>query len=382
MTKGGTFPALPYPVVWEPSALAIIDRVQNYMAGCLGILDRVGLSLLAKEFYGLTDEQKGHVDRTLDAIRPQYRLQIQTMGQDCRPYTIWRNHRETYEPHSALTRELVRMNPGTKIPGDVLLKLRHINPLFILTGTPEITLSDGRPGRVIAFFVTGAVSRRWQKGGDRMRVPDEAPGNVSVLWDTHDPDVNAFHVMAVSEVLDDDRMSVVDLDWCHLTVPVREPFTLDELARVTADDGFNWNVGRSAEEQQQHDYLLGVARVAVAHLVYVCSRTVEVDDKPRASRPPARRGKGEPKPEPSARLRRVGWRLGATIQDSVRAAASAARSEGSGSGGSKAPHVRGAHLHTYLVGPGRQEVDVKWLGPIPVNMGKGDGTTVTRHRVK
>jgi hypothetical protein len=373
-------PTLPQPVVDEPSAMRIMDTVQGFMRAWLDVLKRVDVEELANEFDGLDLEQKLNLDKKMLAIRPEFRAQVQTMGQDVRPYRIWERFRETYEPHPALSRALVNMKSGTKIPGDVFRRLRHPNPLFLLTGAPAVNFPDGHTGRLIALFICGAVSKKRQRPGDEVRVADDAPGNASVLLDTHDPHINSYHVMAISEVHGADGQQVTDLDWCHLTIPIKNEFTLDSLARDTAAAGFNWTFEQEVGEDKRYDYLLDITRITVAHLLYVCSRTVEVDEKPRASRPPGKRKKGEPRPPSAARIRRVGWRLGAAIQDSVRRVA--ATSSGAGTGKKVAPHMRSAHLHTYLVGPGRQEVEMKWLDPIAVNADKDDGTTITVHPVR
>lgn len=375
-----TPPTFPYTVISQPPVFGIMEKIQGCTAAWMDVLRRVDLLEMAEEFSGLDTEQKLRLDRQLLRVRPEYRLQVQTMAQDIRPLRVWERYRETYEPHPALTDALVDMRSDTRIPGDVFRRLRHPNPVFLLSGAPPVTFPDGHSGRVVALVVTGAVSKRRQRPGDAVALADDAPGNASVLLDTHDPDANSFHVLAVSEVHNENGTLVDDLDWCHLTVPVKTAFTLDELARVTAEDGFNWEVAREASEDQRYTYLLGIARIAVSHLLYACSRTAEVDDKPRASRPPVKRRKGEPKPPPAARVRRMGWRMGSVIEDSVRRAGS--RVPVQGTGRSRAPHVRAAHLHTYLVGPGRQEIDIKWLDPIPVNMGKDDGVTITRHAVR
>lgn len=374
-------PSFPYPVIAEPSAFRIMDLIQDCMAAWTDLLKRVDLYDLADEFDGLDDARKHALDQQMLKIRPEYHTQFQAMGQDLRPYRVWERFRETYEPHPALTRALIDMKPSVMIPGEVFQRLKHPNPVFLLTAAPAVQMPDGYPGRVVAVFVSGAVSRRLQRETDKVKLSDIAPGNASILLDTHDPDANSFHLTVVSEVHNTDGTQVMDLDYCHLTVPIRGEFTLAELAHATADAGFNWEIARETEEDTRYQYLLGVSRIAISHLLYACSRTVEVDDKPRASRPPAKPRKGQPKPPVAARVRRMGWRLGSTIQDTVRRVA--ARETGStGTGKQKAPHMRGAHLHTYLVGPGRREIDIKWLDPIPVNMDKDDGITITKHPMK
>jgi hypothetical protein len=365
----------------EPSVFRIMDLIQGSIHAWADILKRVGVEALSNEFSGLDLEQKLDLDKRMLSIRPEYRLQMQTMAQDVRPYRIWERYRESYEPHPAMSRELVKMRSNTAISGDVFKKLRHPNPAFLLPGAPPITLPEDSPGRVLAVFICGAVARRHQRPGDVSRIADDAPGNASVLCDTHDPDINAYHATVISEVHNPEGTEVVDMDWCHITIPIKDQFTLDGLARATADDGFNWTIPREAEGDKRYEYLLTVAQVTVSHLLYACSRTVEVDDKPRATRPPAKRQKGARKPPPAARVRRMGWRVGAAIEDGRRRAAEQ-RAAGPGTGRTVAPHMRGAHPHLYRVGPGRKEIEIKFLDPIPVNMVKDDGITITNHPMR
>lgn len=376
---GNALPTFPYPVIAEPSAFRIMETIQQCMSAWTDVLKRVDLYELADEFGGLDDDQKLVLDQKLANVKPQYQTQLLAMGMDLRPYRAWERFRETYEPHPALTRALVDMKSTAKIPGEVFRRLKHPNPVFLLTEGPSVTFADGGHGRVMAVFVSGAVSKRRERETDNMKLSDTAPGNASILLDTHDPNINSYHLTVVSEVFNADGTQVDDLDYCHLTIPVSGQFTLDELAVATADAGFNWEVEREAKETSRYEYLLGVSRIAISHLLYACSRTSEIDDKPRASRPPAKPKKGQPKPPVAARVRRMGWRIGATIQDTVRRISAR---EPVGTGKKKAPHMRGAHLHTYLVGPGRQEVEIKWLDPIPVNMQNDDGTTITKHHMR
>lgn len=374
-------PEFPQPVLTEPSALKIMDTIQGFMEAWTDVLRRVNLEVLATEFVDLSFEEKLDLDHKMLAIKPEYRLQLQTMAQDVRPYRVWERCRETYEPHPSMSQELVKMKSDTLVPGEVFQRLRHPNPLFLLPGAPPVTLPEGSPGRIVAILITGAVARRHQAERDNAWVDEDAPGNASVLLDTHDPNANAYHATVLSEVHNEAGTQVVDLDWCHLTIPIRNKFTLDNLARGIAADGFNWTIPREAGEDGRYQYLLTVARATVSHLLYACSRTVEIDDKPRASRPPVKRKKGAPKAPSSARIRRMGWRIGAAIADSIRRAPTVG-APGPGTGKKIKAHMRGAHLHLFRVGPGRQEIDVQWLDPIPVNMKLDDGKTITSHPMR
>lgn len=376
-------PTMPRPIIAEPPPLAILELIQAYMATWQETLDTVGLGELATSIGGMNEEAANRINAKVARLRREHQKHFNTMAVDLRPYVMWSKHRETYEPHPEMTRALVKMKSDTEIPGEIFRMLRHPNPLFLLPGAPPIQHADGHPGRMLAIFITGAVSKRFADEGEW---DDEgAPPNASVISDTHASECNAYHAVVISEVHNLAGTEIIDVDFCHLTVPIRRAFTLNDLVFSTAAEGFAWGMGmkKSREElsgDAQFQYLEAASRAVVSHLLYACSRTVEMDDKPRASRPPAKRKKGEPKPPPSARIRRMGWRTGAAIADSIRRAATG--QPGPGTGKKRAPHMRGAHMHLYRVGPGRREIDLKWLDPIPVNAGLDDGATITRHPMR
>jgi hypothetical protein len=114
----------------------------------------------------------------------------------------------------------------------------------------------------------------------------------------------------------------------------------------------------------------------VSLLLYLCSEHAEIGDGAERPRNP------EPK------RTKKGWRLfapdkmrawdvGARIGAALRRGSSAVREGGDGTHASPRPHVRRAHWHTYLVGPGRSERRLKWLPPIPVNVDDPDALPVT-----
>lgn len=70
------------------------------------------------------------------------------------------------------------------------------------------------------------------------------------------------------------------------------------------------------------------------------------------------------------------WDVGLRIGAALRRAHDAESSEGAGSGTHARPraHIRRAHWHTFWTGPrdGDRVARVKWLPPIPVNVGDSD----------
>lgn len=371
------------PVTFPASrdAFWIADTIQGYMTIWRGVLRKNGLEDLAVERSELSDAKWNAIQGRLAAFAPEGKQQLKDMGADLRPYLLWEKHRQTYEPHPAMTAELMKLKADVTIPAEVFHRLRHPNPWFLFTGdAPELIHADGRQGRLMGAFVTGALSPRYPQG--RRTTPDDMPTGGAILLDTHDEDANALHALVLSEVWTEDGQAIEQYDMCHLTIPMVGSFTLDELVDQVIESNFAWtgDLKSEAPAERQRTYLETCARAAVSHLLYASSRTVELDDKPRALRPPVKRKPGETRMPKSPRVLRMGWQIGAAIADSIRRLATGA--PGPGTGKSRRPHMRGAHLHLYRVGVGRQEIDLKWLDPIPVNAGKDDGRTITNHPMR
>jgi hypothetical protein len=200
-----------------------------------------------------------------------------------------------------------------------------------------------------------------------------------------------LQVTLTSEVLDRSERNVLDLDMCRLVLPMTEDFTLEGLVEAVADSGFSWQQSgaeapsaRSAREKTERPYLTTMARTAISHLLYACSRTVEIADPPvRGSDIKRKKGKTKPARQRS-RIHPVGYRMGAAIQDSIRRAQERREKAepGEGTGRKMPPHIRAPHSHLYWVGPGRQEADIKFLDQIPVNISDDEPEVATIHPMK
>jgi hypothetical protein len=116
-------------------------------------------------------------------------------------------------------------------------------------------------------------------------------------------------------------------------------------------------------------------------LLYLCAVNSEVADqktgKRKPERPkPVRTKKGEQIFAPSTP---TAWNVGVRIGAAIRAAEAKERSESKGgTHASPRAHVRRAHWHTFSRGAGRAERFIKWLPPIPVNIGDEDLPAVIR----
>lgn len=124
----------------------------------------------------------------------------------------------------------------------------------------------------------------------------------------------------------------------------------------------------------------------VSLILYLCADDAEIGD---GSTRPAN-------PEPR-RTRRHGWRLfaaegprvwdvGVRIGAALRRAyqAEQTRQESAPTGRTVRPHIRRAHWHTFLAGPrtGERERRIRWLPPIPVNLGDVDELPAVIRRVE
>ena len=103
-------------------------------------------------------------------------------------------------------------------------------------------------------------------------------------------------------------------------------------------------------------------------LLYLCSEAADYGKGPQPKNPrPVKTAKG-PRLFPPQRPRvwEVGARLGAALRRAYTEASE--KADAAGERARPRPHIRRAHWHAYRVGPGRQEVRLHWLPPIPVNV--------------
>lgn len=103
-------------------------------------------------------------------------------------------------------------------------------------------------------------------------------------------------------------------------------------------------------------------------LLYLCSEAADYGGSLRPANPrPVKTAKG-PRLFPPQRPQvwEVGARLGAALRKAYTEASE--KAEEVGDRARPRPHIRRAHWHAYRVGPGRQEIRLHWLPPIPVNV--------------
>jgi len=132
-------------------------------------------------------------------------------------------------------------------------------------------------------------------------------------------------------------------------------------------------------------WLADLLEPLISLLLYLCSAAAEIrdsrtgwergahsPDKPKRRKKRRRSSAGRPSPTTWD----VGWRFGAALRASRKAAEGSGGSAGAGS--SPRPHIRRAHWHTYRVGKGRRKRVLRWVHPIMVGTGE---RVATVHRV-
>lgn len=332
----------------------------------------------------LTTDQRHRIETAVADSRKK----TMSVCQDVNTFSYWEEYRETYFFHPRLSRSLATLKAkDVQIPGRVLRALRHPNPLIITPDARPIVHSDGHTGRILGFYVTGAVAEDYPMAPDAAHRVDFRGSTAyrrSVLRDTHCETANALHIMVVSEVHDEDGRTVADFDVANLTIPLVGEFTLDELVEKTADSfSLGFGIGGVTEERL-HTYLRTLSQSVVSHLLYATSRSFEADKQiPDREKLPTKEKKGNKTPPAPSRVYPVGYRMGAAIENNDRRR-SMPPLDGPGmpTGRVMPAHIRSPHPHLYRVGPGRSEIDIKFLGPIPVNQHLDDGETTTLHPVR
>lgn len=122
----------------------------------------------------------------------------------------------------------------------------------------------------------------------------------------------------------------------------------------------------------------------ISLLLYLCSERPEIDESGGANRRPqnliAIKTKHGVKEFPASTPTtwNVGWRIGAAL----RAAQQTENQPGDGTHTSPRPHIRRAHWHTYLTGPGRTLRQLRWVSPILVGANTEELPAVIHQREK
>lgn len=289
-----------------------------------------------------------------------------TPGEDLIQLARWARTRVVYTVDPDTAAAVLDTDWGdTVIPGDVLARLPHPNPLVVLPEPVEWVSNDGRIERYEAFAVLGVRPPRRRTSSD-----DPQATNLVLHFFGHmvEPGTGKYwegdlvglfgSTMHTRSIIG--FRAVTPIADATMGERVRAAIADMEMAGPAAKTGF-------LDDDDAATGMERVTRIGLALLVYLVSDDVDV----RRTRMPAARGKGKGSVAASAvnaapnQVVEVGFRVGAALR--------ASRSETRASGGegkrTVAPHIRRAHIHTFRRGPrSSPEKFVKWLPPLAVGV--------------
>lgn len=300
--------------------------------------------------------------------------QIVFTAQDVATRRVWQQHRTAYDIDPALWEELGEVDEDMVLPGSVFQHLPHPDPFLAIPDRPTYALADGNTARTVGCFITG-------RSGARVPAPDEFTGPHTALgWplSTHSPHAEGGLVVTImSEVLDrrtgrprrvPHMGNVPDCLIARVTFNLRGEVRVGDLIDEIAaryDSGQEGDIFNATVRP--------MLRRIIAALLYLCATNADLRPLPA---PAARRAvKGGGRPAKPPKVVTVGYTVGAGLRAWHKARSDAERATG-GTGRHVRPHVRRAHPHLYLTGPGRTVPRVRWVWPVRVNVHLQLSTTV------
>lgn len=280
---------------------------------------------------------------------------------------LWAKGRLTYAVDPSLWQAIGDVDDTTTIPCAIFRRLPHPDPFVAFPQPLPLPLEAGTHRRIVGMWITG------RRTSDK---PEQ-----ELLCSTHAEAGNALSLVLCGLVHRDTTGEPVhapdgrtpDTTWTHLTVPTEGDHTFGRLLdMVTARQQYTSLAGGEVNTDVE-----AMLRRALALLIYLCAGNADLAR--RTAAPPRRRkhttGKRGGTQRPP-RVVDVGFRVGAELRaDQARQQRAGGRGETTGR--RLRPHIRVAHPHRYRVGPGRRDVDVKFLLPIHVNMRPDDDADQT-----
>ncbi|MCB1053219.1 MAG: hypothetical protein KDC71_21645 [Acidobacteria bacterium] len=162
--------------------------------------------------------------------------------------------------------------------------------------------------------------------------------------------------------------------------------TLDEgLAKVESDWREAVNRG-NAEGYPSKDYKAAARQTfgpLLSLILYLCSEAPDLNGTPQKPKPKKTREGNRVFAADHPTVWQVGERIGAALRQAFLEHETHQHTADSETGRTRPrAHLRRAHWHTYLTGKGRTTPVLKWMPPLPINMGSLDAQPATIHPVK
>lgn len=343
------------PVLSTRRALELIDA---YFQVGRGVMWRYNLEPLATT---RRSETRGSLD-WMGAVSVYRQMTRQTQDfvrrsiSDVQLALNWERHRVAYSVDPVLHQALMATDPaGTPVPAEVLRRIPHPDPVFLLPRGIPVQLADGSAGYMRAFFLRGLIA-----------------GSYSAS--TSDEEVTHFQVCALTS-MDDVNGVPTDWDLSGVSIPLDQPFTVDSASHHSAA---RWDAHQNETGgiEQIKAWTRQILEICLPVVMYCCS--VNADAQPAATPAKQRPRKGSKrqavKEAPAARVLNLGYRVGPALTRTAsrreRAQTDAHRT-GVGTGRKRRTHIRRAHWHTYWYGPrdGAREARLKWVAMRVINEG-------------
>ncbi|MFJ8752270.1 hypothetical protein ACIREO_23485 [Streptomyces sp. NPDC102441] len=252
----------------------------------------------------------------------------------------WRNLKVAYDIDPDLSESLVDMEIDTEFPGEVLRQLPHPDPLFMLRKPAVIVDGSGAPSEVLGFIVVGRPAVR------------------GVCSTTEITDDNPLYlVSALVRPAHGQLGSVLLFASAAAGTTTARKMVDDSVSMTELAEG-----GPRSAAVATLDYVRRLAVLAISHMLYLCSDRPDVMPTTSAAAP----NSGRRASSRRTTVYQVGWRMGPAISAFNRKV-QRLREHAVALGGSVVPHIRRAHLHTFLHGPRKAWRKVRWVAPTLVN---------------
>lgn len=294
-----------------------------------------------------------------------------TPGEDGIQFARWRRNGVIYVVDSTAAHAIVDTDWGNiGIPGEVLRRLPHPDPMIVLPWPISWMNTDGFIERYEMFGVFGVRQERRR-------------------CSTHHPDVEQFTLHFFGKIIDPVSGKQVKTEVTSISgstrvvrpivgmralTPLDSDSTMKEREQIAAQDMQNAGDSAMMGFSSVDEAVAGVQsliRLGLAILVYIV--TDEADTQLSTTRHKGRRKASHHVAHDSLKTFEVGFRVGAALRQASSDAERDSRSTSATSTRTVAPHIRRAHLHTFRRGPGRTEKFLKWLGPIAVGTREAQG---------
>lgn len=274
--------------------------------------------------------------------------QIRADCQDMALVRRWRKHRIIYTLDSDLAAELALTDPDGKIPGGLVRQLPHPDPFLVLPEPIKTVTDDGNASWIVGALIYATTREDY-------------------LASTADTSAASISLMLVGEIRDDQGRrqfcddGTPDYTWSRVTLPPGGCTVREAEAAVRKSWAASVITTRGTARAEE---VIGLAIERIVPMVlYLCAANAERRTAPAVAT--KKLVDGSPRKGKAPRVIEHGYFLGPKLAAARRRAERPAASAPTGR--HMRPHIRRAHWHTFLTGPGRTVPVLQWLPPIPVH---------------